>query len=123
MPQNELHVQEISRNELVAKRERGEPFILVNVLGHDQFEHIRLPGSVNVPLPLLRDLAPVLLGTEDQIIVYCANFECNASPTAARILMQLGFTDVLDYTGGVKDWVEGGQPVIHMPHEAEEKAA
>ncbi|MHB0937227.1 MAG: rhodanese-like domain-containing protein [Armatimonadota bacterium] len=116
MDGSEPPVREISLDELVEKRRRGEPFILVNVLLHEDFEHIHIPGSINVPLPDLRELAPLLFGKDDQVIVYCSSFDCTASPTAAKILMQLGFSDVLDFAGGIKEWVETGQPVVHMPH-------
>ena len=105
----------ISREELVDKRRRGDPFILVDVLSHEHFEHIHLPGAINVPLPMMRELAPLLFGKDDDIIVYCAGFECTASPTAATILTQLGFTRVAHYAGGIKDWQEGNLPLVHAP--------
>lgn len=109
-------VSEISLNELTAKRERGEPLILVDVLSHEHFAHIHLPGSINLPLPVLRELAPLLFGREEQLIVYCAGAECNASLTAAKLLEQLGFTDVRHFSGGIEEWVKAGLPVMHMPH-------
>lgn len=117
MAEEKSEVREITREALVEKRRRGEPFVLVDVLSHEHFEHIHLPGAVNVPLPVLRDLAPVLFGKHDQLVTYCANSECTASATAAKLLVQLGFTDVYEYTGGITDWIDGGQPVVHMPHE------
>ena len=112
----ESPVREISLEDLVDKRRRGEPFILVDVLEHEHYEHIRIPGSINVPLRDLRMLAPLLFGKEEQIIVYCTSPECTASLTAAKILMQLGHSKVLDFTGGLKEWVEAGQPVFHVKH-------
>jgi rhodanese-related sulfurtransferase len=109
-------VREISIDELVAKRKRGEPFILVDVLAEMHFAHIHLPASINIPLVDLRELAPLLFGKEEQIIVYCTDVECEASETAAKILMQLDFTDVLVFTGGIRAWVEAGLPVVHTPH-------
>lgn len=116
MEGSEPRVREISLDELVDKRRRGEPIILVDVLNHEHYKHIRIPGSINVPLRDLRELAPLLFGKEEQIIVYCTSLECTASPTAARLLMQLGFADVLDFTGGLQAWVESGQPVFHVKH-------
>jgi len=109
-------VREINLEELVDKRRRGEPIILVDVLNHEHYEHIRIPGSINVPLPNLRELAPLLFGKEEQIIVYCTSLDCTASPTATKILLQLGFINVLDFADGLKAWVESGQPVFHVKH-------
>lgn len=113
MENPESTIREINLEELIEKRRRGEPFILVDVLEHEHYEHIRIPGSINVPLRDLRMLAPLLFGKEEQIIVYCTSPECTASLTAAKILMQLGYANVLDFTGGLKEWVESGQPIFH----------
>ncbi|MHB9129515.1 MAG: rhodanese-like domain-containing protein [Armatimonadota bacterium] len=112
MAEGEQAIREISRDDLVNKFQHGEPFVLVDVLSHEHFSRVHLPGAINVPVNVLRDLAPLLFGKHDQLIVYCVNFECSASPTAVRILTQLGFTNVLDFAGGIRDWIEGGQPVI-----------
>jgi rhodanese-related sulfurtransferase len=56
-------------------------------------------------------LAPQRLPKDKDIIVYCASFECHASPTAARKLEQLGYTRVIDYEGGLQDWKEAGYPL------------
>ena len=69
----EPQVREISLNELVEKRRHGEPFILVDVLTHEHFAHIHIPGSINVTQPELRVPAPLLFGKDDRIIVYCSN--------------------------------------------------
>ncbi|HOF89030.1 MAG TPA: rhodanese-like domain-containing protein [Armatimonadota bacterium] len=105
-------VREISRQALVDKRRRGEAYVLVDVLAHEHFVHRHLPGAINVPLHILRDLAPLLFGEHDEIIVYCANTACAASATAAKILGGLGFTNVYDYAGGIKDWEEAGEAVL-----------
>lgn len=108
----DLPIREITRDELLAAMRNGERFVLIDVLLHDHFERVHLPGAINVPVTLIRDLAPLLFGRHDRLIVYCASFECSASRTAANILMQLGFTDVQDYQGGIRDWEEGDQPVV-----------
>ena len=42
------------------------------------------------------------------VIVYCASFSCDLSPEAAQNLVDAGFENVIDYEGGLKDWVENG---------------
>ena len=41
----------------------------------------------------------------------CASFECHASPMAAKRLDQMGYKNVYDYEGGMKDWKGAGYPV------------
>ena len=103
--------KKITREELKAKRDRGETFHLVNVLSHEAFDRQHIPGSANVPLPDLEERAPTIFGKADEIIVYCSSFDCSASTTAAAILDRLGFTNVADFEGGMRDWAEAGYPV------------
>jgi len=105
-------VKEIGRDDLIHRMHEGERFIIVDVLSHDHFERAHLPGAINVPVLMLRELAPILFTDQDEIVVYCANFQCTASTTAAKILMQMGLTDVLDYKGGILDWLDGNLPII-----------
>ena len=123
MVDQEPEVNKITRDELLQKMQRGERFVLIDVLSHEHFLRVHLPGAINIPLNTLRDLAPQLLGMQDEIIVYCANFHCTASPTAAKMLMQLGYTNVRDFAGGILDWEEGGQPVIRSEKPPTERAA
>jgi len=106
-------VVELTREELVARWQRGEPFHLIDVLPHEHYTRLHLPGSMNVPLPVLRDLAPLLFGHTEHLIVYCANTQCTASTTAAKILLQLGFQYVWVYAAGMQDWYDAGLPVVH----------
>ncbi len=106
----------LTRETLLAMRARGEAFILIDVLAHEHFTHLHLPGAINVPLSLLRDLAPLLFGHGDTLVVYCADLECTASATAGKILGKLDFLAVYEYRGGLKDWIEAGLPVVR--HEA-----
>lgn len=101
----------ISREELKAKIDVGEDFILVDVLSADSYQSGHLPGAINLPVSEIESLAPQRLPKDKDIIVYCASFECQASPTAARKLEQLGHTRVIDYEGGLRDWKEAGYPL------------
>ncbi len=55
--------------------------------------------------------APRKLPKDKEIVVYCASFECRASPAAARKLEELGYTRVLEYEGGLADWRDAGYPL------------
>lgn len=109
----------ISRNELKEKLDRGNDFQLVEVLPQDQYLEEHLPQAINIPGGELRDQAPEIVPDRGrEIVVYCANPSCRASPRAARILTELGYTKVKDYAGGKEHWKEGG-----LPTESGRKAA
>ncbi|WP_148253709.1 rhodanese-like domain-containing protein [Aidingimonas lacisalsi] len=103
----------ITRDDLKTMNEtEHEDFVLLNVLPRDAFnkEHIRT--SVNVPAgdPDFAEKVEALAGHKDRkIVVYCANFDCDASPKAAKKLEEAGFSHVYDYEGGTKDWFEQQQ--------------
>ena len=40
------------------------------------------------------------------IVVYCANKDCNASHNLLQHMMNSGFSNVLEYPGGVKEWFD-----------------
>lgn len=64
----------ITRDELKAKMDRGDDFLLVEVLPTPYYRHTHLPGAVNLPPDQVKELAPTLLADKAaEIIVYCAN--------------------------------------------------
>ena len=83
-------------------------FVLVNVLPRETFNEQHIRTSVNVPLQSenFLDVMEQLAGGKDrEIVVYCANADCDASDKAARKLDAAGFTRVYDYDGGTADWL------------------
>lgn len=98
----------ISREELKAKLDRGDDFVLVMTLSKWAFEAQHIPGSVNVTSP--SDVARYL-DTDDEIVVYCSNESCIASQVAYKILEDSGYKDIRRYSGGLEDWAAAGYPL------------
>ncbi len=97
----------ITRDELKKKLAAGEGIVL-DVLSAQHFSEEHVPGAINIPLKELEAKAAEALPDKNaEIIVYCASFECTASSTAAQKLEELGYTNVVEYEGGIKDWKEG----------------
>jgi len=104
-------VRKISRTDLKAKLDRGEPLVVVEALPAKYYEFKRLPGAINIPHDAVDALAPAMLPDKAaQIVVYCANAPCKNSGIAARRLIELGYTNVSDYHEGKADWLEAGYP-------------
>lgn len=102
-------VQSISRDELKNKLDRNDNFTLVDVLSEDDYKESHIPGAINIPLKVIGSEAEKRFDKDDEIVVYCASTDCDASPRAAEKLEKLGFTNVKDYEEGKKGWKEGGQ--------------
>ena len=64
----------ITRDELKAKMERGDKFMLVETLPAQTYHHAHLPGAINLPPDQVTELAPQLLPEKDaEIVVYCSS--------------------------------------------------
>lgn len=113
----------ISREELLEKINRKERFFLVEVLPAEAYHHAHLPGAINIPASDIAELADSHLPDKNsEIIVYCANLECNASDAAARQLVEMGYTNVFDYEAGKQDWIDAGLEV-ESDHQHKQKRA
>ena len=67
-------VQTISRENLKAKMDQGEYFVLVETLPEEQYRHAHLPGALNLPPDQVKELASELLpDKEADIVVYCGS--------------------------------------------------
>jgi rhodanese-related sulfurtransferase len=111
----------ITKEELQEMIETGEDFYLVNVLNEKNFAEAHIPGSLNIPLhsndfeKVFKRLIPHI---DAKIVVYCWSFECQTGPNAAKKLVELGYTNICDYSGGVMDWKEADLPLNehHLEH-------
>lgn len=94
--------------ELLEKKTNGDRFKLVDVLEEDIFRQGHLPGAINIPVEKIKELAPAQLNKAETIVTYCASYACHASTNAARALLEMGYTNTLDFKGGKKTWLLGG---------------
>lgn len=102
----------------LAKMIREDDFMLINVLDEEAFHEHHIPGSRNVPVneENFAERIEQIAGSKDRkIVVYCANQACTASPTAAKKLEQAGFTNVIDFEGGMEEWEQQDRPVEKGP--------
>ncbi|MGH2444480.1 MAG: rhodanese-like domain-containing protein [Candidatus Limnocylindria bacterium] len=99
-------------HELLASDERP---VLVNALAREAFEEERIPGSISIPAADALRIAPDVLARDQGVVVYCASRSCTASPTLAQKLVDLGFSEVADFEGGIEEWEREG---YHLERQA-----
>lgn len=104
-------VKTISRDELMKMIGQKREFKLVDVLSGDSYRNQHIKGAISIPLDEIEKDAPKLLNKDETIVTYCASFDCQASTKAAEKLMSMGYKDVLDYKGGLKDYKEANLPL------------
>ncbi|MEM2896036.1 MAG: rhodanese-like domain-containing protein [Candidatus Bathyarchaeia archaeon] len=107
MPE-EKEVKLITIEELLEMFVNNRKFKLVEVLSKESFQEGHIPGSINIPLDELENVASAHLEKGDTIVVYCASYACHASTEAARILLSKGYESVLDFKAGKRGWVHAG---------------
>lgn len=104
----------ITREELKEWIDQDKDFVLIDVLSEGSYETRHLPGAVNADVSKsdfhekVDKLAPDM---EKPVVVYCASFNCQLSPTAANKLTEMGYTKVYDFEGGLADWLDAGYDI------------
>lgn len=94
-------VREISPAEFVARRERGEPMVLLDVREAHELAIASVPGILHIPMgqvpERLSELDPA-----QEIVVLCRSG--GRSLQVARFLESRGYGNVANLTGGILAW-------------------
>ncbi|MGI9611092.1 MAG: rhodanese-like domain-containing protein [Acidimicrobiia bacterium] len=90
--------------------DRASEVVLLDVRTAEEFNEVRVPGSVNVDF-YATDFASQLdtLDKDVPYVVYCRSG--NRSGQTMDIMRELGFTEVWDVDGGIISWNEAGLPL------------
>jgi len=103
------YIPMLSAQELQEKMSNDSNLMVINVLPKNLFNDCHIIGSNNVPLKeLVESVAD--WPRDREIIVYCALDICDAGQKAYVLLSCMGFTHVVDYEGGIKEWFQLGYP-------------
>lgn len=84
-------METVDRNDLKRKIDAGEDMILIEVFSEDAFENFHLRGAINITLnsEQFEERVQAIAEKDDEVIVYCKDEDCDASPKAARRLEDL----------------------------------
>jgi rhodanese-related sulfurtransferase len=103
----------------MAKLDKKEELVLVDVREAAEFEHGHIDGAHLVPRGIIEAAAdtsypkhyPPLSGARNQqIVVYCAT--SGRSAMAAAVLQMMGFKNVLNLAGGITRWEAENLPQV-----------
>jgi len=109
-------VPQISVDELKNLIETQKGLQVIDVRRPAEYEGGHAPRAVTAPLAKLREMLPTLgLNPDRPSAIICAGGY--RSSAATSIAQQLGFTNLLNVTGGTTAWVKAGYEV-EMPAEA-----
>jgi rhodanese-related sulfurtransferase len=101
----------ISRDELQTLMSNPK-LILLEALNEAAFKQGHLPGARLFPVASAHDQArSVAPRTDAPIVIYCASETCKNSDAVAKVLDDVGYTNVRVYKGGKADWRSAGLPL------------
>lgn len=86
--------------------------IIINALAKDAYLAKHIPGSINIPTGNAEIATEVIPYMDAEIIVYCANADCDASPKLAQKLEEMGYTHVSDFEEGLTGWRKAGYELM-----------
>ena len=101
----------ITREELKKWMDEKTDFVLIDVLAQGSYDARHLPGAVHAGVHedgFLEKVSQLVPDKNKQVVVYCSSFTCQASPLAAKKLVEAGYMNVYDFTGGLADWQDAG---------------
>ena len=103
-------VHETSVDEIKAKLDRGEKFLLVDVREESEYAKDHLPGAIHLSKGIIeRDIEQRVPNLQAPIVLYCGGGYRSA--LAADNLQKMGYTNVLSMDGGIRGWREKGFPL------------
>jgi rhodanese-related sulfurtransferase len=103
-------IKELNVEQVKAKLDRGEKFLLVDVREESEFANDHLPGALHLGKGIIeRDIEQRVPDTSSEIVLYCGGGFRSA--LAADNLQKMGYTNVISMDGGVRVWREKGYPL------------
>ena len=95
--------------DLAAKIEAAEDFILLDVRTVDEYAEGFIQGAINIPLPELTAHLDMLPNFDADIVIYCGSGHRSALAMAA--LNMLGYTNAQSLLGGARAWMDSDLPI------------
>jgi rhodanese-related sulfurtransferase len=103
-------IHETNTDEIKARLDRGDRFLLVDVREESEWAKDHLPGAIHMGKGVIeRDVEQKVPDLHAEIVLYCGGGFRSA--LAADNLQKMGYTNVLSMDGGIRDWREKGYPL------------
>lgn len=103
-------VRELTVDDVKAKLDRGEKFLLVDVREESEFAKDHLPNAIHLGKGVIeRDIEERVPDTAAPLVLYCGGGYRSA--LAADNLQKMGYTNVISMDGGIRVWREKGFPL------------
>lgn len=102
-------VRELTIDDVLARRQDGQPFRLLDVREDDEWRVGRIPGAEHFGRGVLeRDIIAAAPDKDAELILYCGGGFRSA--LAADNLQRMGYRNVASLAGGWKAWLARALP-------------
>jgi rhodanese-related sulfurtransferase len=103
-------IQETTVDQVKAKLDRGEKFLLIDVREDNEYAKDHLPTAIHLGKGIIeRDVEERVPDLNTPMILYCGGGFRSA--LAADNLQKMGYTQVISMDGGIREWREKGFPL------------
>lgn len=103
-------VRETTVDQIRARLDKGDKFVLVDVREDNEYAKDHLPGAIHLGKGIIeRDIEKAVSDTKAEIVLYCGGGFRSAM--AADNLQKMGYTNVISMDGGIREWREKGYPL------------
>jgi len=100
-------IRETTIDDVKAKMDRGEKFVLVDVREESEYAADHLPGAMHLGKGIIeRDVEARVPDKNAPMVLYCGGGFRSA--LAADNLQKMGYKNVLSMDGGIRGWREKG---------------
>jgi len=103
-------VREVSTDDVKARLDRSENFLLLDVREESEYANDHLPGAIHLGKGIIeRDIEERAPDLDTPLVLYCGGGYRSA--LAADNLQRMGYTNVLSMDGGIRGWREKHFPL------------
>jgi rhodanese-related sulfurtransferase len=100
-------IREVTIDDVKAKLDRREKFLLIDVREESEYAADHLPGAIHLGKGVIeRDVEDRVPDQNAPLVLYCGGGFRSA--LAADNLQKMGYTQVLSMDGGIRGWREKG---------------
>ena len=105
-------MKELSLNEFEEFCRNNPHALAVNVQPEEKFRMGHIPDSVNVPLAsadFIHKISSLAPKKDQPLVIYSETAESGESMNAAKQLIKAGYNNVMNFSGGLNEWINAGR--------------
>ncbi len=105
------NIQECTVDDIHARMDRGEKFVLIDVREDHEWTAGHLPSARHLGKGIIeRDIEATIPDVNTEMVLYCGGGYRSA--LAADALQKMGYTNVISMNGGFRGWKDAGYPMV-----------